>query len=143
MIMAFLGGKHTAQLEVLSELKAGLRGAYKIVHINNDPKEYSTERKCAHLAWLKTTTACDAVTVVSGVSTRAEYELLDAQRAIFCLLPGALPGVLLREGVPVTEEFQYVAGRFTRLNTDLKRRLYGTVLQAFSECYQRHIRARE
>jgi hypothetical protein len=84
----------------------------------------------------------DTVTVITGVNTFAEYELLARRNAVFCITPGELPRVLSRGEVAINREFLYVAGARSHLDTDAKRRVYGTMLQAFSECFARELRTR-
>ena len=141
MILVLLGGQHAVQLQLVDELRDELKSDFQIIHIDNDPATNTADSKRANLSRLAAIRQTrDTVTIITGVNTLAEYDLLARRRAVFCIIPGELPRLLARGEVPITRDFLYVADRRASLDTDAKRRVYGTMAQAFSECFARELR---
>lgn len=140
MILVLLGGSKAAQLRLVDELEEEISRDFRISHIDNDQALNDQDRKYANLTRLTTNrVGRDTVTVVTGVNTLPEFEILSRHRAAFCIIPGALPRPLARGEVEITSDFLYVSSKSIVLPDAAKRRVYGTIVHAFSECYAREM----
>lgn len=138
MIMAIFGGKPNDQQAIVDELEEELKNSFKINHINNDSGIYSTDQKYANLSrHFLSRNYRDTVTIVTGVNTQAEYDLLNKNRAVMCILPGSLNRLFTAGGNSITDKFVFVSRVPAKLDSPAKRNLYMTPQEAFSMCYAR------
>lgn len=140
MILVLLGGTRTAQARLVEELEEEVSSDFHVSHIDNNPELHNQDQKYANLTRLTTSRiGRDTVTIVTGVNSKPEFEILSRHRAVFCVIPGVLPRILSRGEIAITPEFLYVASKSIVLTTEEKRRVYGSILHAFSECYSREM----
>lgn len=139
MILAFFGDDSKAQNAIVTQLEAVVK-SHIIDHLDNDRAFLSSEQKIGRVQRLVSSrNRRDTVTVVTGITEKMEYQMLQQRGAVFCVLPGVLPAILSRGYVPIDNTFLYVSTNPARLDSAAKRRLFMTPEEAFSECYRRDL----
>lgn len=137
MIIVLLGTSRVQQQAITNVLIDELKD-FSVRIVDNDPEKNNIDTKHRNLSSvILGRNYRDTVTVVTGVNSLHEFEMLDRARAVFCILPGTLPGFLCSGAVNITKDFLYVALAPEKLATMEKRRVYISPLEAFSECYLR------
>lgn len=135
MLMAFIGGSSELQKSAVDELASELRG-FKVQLINNNSEHADADLKYRRINRVVLGRARrDTVTIITGVDTQAEYDLLKRNRAVFCIMSSYLPPLFNSNAIDGSCLF---VSRFPeRKTTEAKRRMYLTPTEAFSECYRR------
>lgn len=137
MILVLLGSSWVQQQAIVDTLAKELKG-HSVRHIDNRADICDANKKHRNLnSVLLGRNYGDTVTVVTGISTAAEYNYLAQYRAVFCLLPGILPRMLGSGEIAITSDFLYVSLAPQKMATLEKQRVYISPLEAFSECYHR------
>ncbi|EMP7139241.1 hypothetical protein ROV06_004958 [Serratia marcescens] len=140
MIMAFVGGQHSAQVVMAQQLAKDLKGCYRVKHIDTVAGSLEPEKKLARLRRLilnrkANRKARDLVIVVTGINEQCELDLLRRHQATICI-PHAPLHSLFDEN-PITPADLFVCCRSGSLESEQKRRQYITPEEAFSACYSR------
>lgn len=136
MIMAFVGGKHGAQVAMAQQLARDLKGSFRVQQIPNNPRDWTTDEKVSRIsAALKGRKHNGLVLVITGVSTQEELTLLRQQNATICISTAPLHKLFDENPIMPTDVF--VCGRPGCLETPQKQRQYITPEEAFSACYSR------
>lgn len=132
-ILAFIGTRVPEQKNIISEMAKGIAPEYRVLMIRLDNVDFADgkrmnilRRRCADGI------PPDTVLVVCGVSSVEEFDFLQRNHALFCLLPGSLPRLMLRHDIPIDESFLFVTSNPDKLESAAKRRLFCDPVSAFS-----------
>lgn len=133
MIMAFLGSAQAEQRAFVEQLAQGISPAYRVKMVNFAGlpvgKRVNTIRRC-----LNDGVPPHAILIFTGITTEEEMAALRKRRALFVIMPGTLPRVLLNGRVEIDRSFIYAHLNPEQLDTEAKRRLYMDPEAAFSCC---------
>lgn len=140
MLMAFVGGQHSAQVVMARQLAKDLKGCYRVEHIDNagaslDPGEKFTRLRRLILNRKANRKARDLVIVVTGINEQCEFDLLRRHHATICIPHAPLHSLF--DDNPITPADLFVCCRPGSLESEQKRRQYITPEEAFSACYSR------
>lgn len=139
MIMVLLGTSRIQQQAIVDDLAdARDMEGFSVRHVDNNPNHNDADRKLRNLTtFLTGKNYRDTVTIVTGISSLVEFDLLNSYGATFCILPGIHPAFLTGGEVNITDDFLHVALAPQKLAALTRRRIHISPLEAFSECYMR------
>jgi len=140
MLMAFVGGQHSAQVVMARQLAKDLKGWYRVEHIDNAGGSLAPEEKFSRLSRLISNRkanrkARDLVIVVTGINEQCEFELMRNHQATICIAHAPLHSLF--DENPITPADLFVCCRPGSLESEQKRKQYITPEEAFSACYSR------
>lgn len=136
MILAFIGGPHSAQETMAAQLAKDLKGCFRVEHVNNDANNWTPVEKCDRLRRaLSKRKASDLVIIVTGITLQRELDFLRYRKATICIPHAPLHSLF--DDNPITSADVFVCSRPGALDTPQKRKQYITPEEAFSACYSR------
>lgn len=133
MILAFMGSDLPSQNSLILQMERAIKPDYRLHKVS-----FPSRKEGASLNTIRTATSNavepDLLTVFTGIVREEEIALLRGRGAFFCVLPGALPRVLLSGRVGIDDQFIFVTSSPGKCGTEAKRKMYCTPEEAFSRC---------
>lgn len=134
-ILAFVGSQIIQHARIVKQMEQSIEPDYRVKRLRlNAPGSVPGSRLNVIRRECGAGLSPDTVLCVMGVANVDEYKFLKKHKALFCLLPGALPRLLTLHDIEIDDDFIFVTDDPEALETAAKRRVYCDPEAAFSRC---------